>query len=722
MLRVLERIQHIILAVVFLAVWCGNAFFWQNEIIGASLLAGYIWLCGHLLSEGLISDTDVGSRWWFGVWMLLSGIMIAGSAVYYTIGFTPETAYTLLLLSVPVALWVGRRGQISSWFSRAHDLVSESAQSVPAAVWLCATIIILCVVVFLTRIGASSIEEAVRSPWLVITPSVFLAFGIMSLLWCAQAFAGRQRLLTVVLAALILLCALSVAWIAYPLGYGFDSFIHKATETHIAQFGSISPKPFYYIGQYALVLFIHHAFSIPVELVDTLLVPLLAVLLLPFAWHGAASHIHPEKRAAAFTLVGLFLIPLASFIVTTPQGLANLWTLLLVLAAVPYLVTIEPPRVFALAVPALAALTIHPIAGLPALVFLSLVAAEPRRINDRWKGLARLLFWTLAALGCVVLPASFVANAVLSHASPNLDLSSLTPAAIFSALHLDLFFANKFNPLLDLVYLFGFNATLIVVLLSLAAAWHGRRDMGSRLRMCVIMAVILGANYVILSTAVDFSFLISYERQAYAERLIPLIAFFLSPLLILAIGRVARQLHDGPIPLRAGLVALCAALVTCSLYLLYPRNDSYETSHGFNVSASDINAVYAIDRDAAGASYVVLANQSVSAAAIHELGFAHYFGGVFFYPIPTGETMYNLFLSMNENPSVATIEQAAQLADSACHSDASCKQPRTASVYWVVNDYWWLSNQLIESGKQTADAWFAIDDGAIYVFRYNVAK
>ena len=95
-------------------------------------------------------------------------------------------------------------------------------------------------------------------------------------------------------------------------------------------------------------------------------------------------------------------MPLSSFIVTTPQGLANLWTLLGILAAIPYLLKKERPQFIPLALGALATLLIHPIAGIPIALFVALTAAP----SKKWK-------WVIALLGSVSLPASFLANAWL---------------------------------------------------------------------------------------------------------------------------------------------------------------------------------------------------------------------------------------------------------------------------------------------------------------------
>ena len=59
-------------------------------------------------------------------------------------------------------------------------------------------------------------------------------------------------------------------------------FIHQVTENAIWQNGFILPKPFYYLGQYSIVIFLAHLLQISVELIDKLLLPLLLAISLPY--------------------------------------------------------------------------------------------------------------------------------------------------------------------------------------------------------------------------------------------------------------------------------------------------------------------------------------------------------------------------------------------------------------------------------------------------------
>ena len=144
------------------------------------------------------------------------------------------------------------------------------------------------------------------------------------------------------------------------------------------------------------------------------------------------------------------------------------------------------------------------------------------------------------------------------------------------------------------------------------------------------------------------------------------------------------------------------------IYLAYPRRDNYDTSRGFNTGAADFLAVEYIEKNAP-TDYIVLANQQVSAAAVLQYGFKRYYGDVFYYPIPTGGELYQFFLQMNERPSREIVEEAMRLTD-------------VNTAYYVVNDYWWQSERLIETAKLEADDWIALDSGKVHVFRYNYVE
>jgi hypothetical protein len=681
----------------------------QSSILGSVLLALFLGVFGWEFGGVLVASEKAILRWWVGIWTLLSSLLVVLTVSYYLFAITSEIVLITILLTPPIILWLGRRFPRHSLFSHAHNLWTERRHHLPGSVWLIMACSLLLFALFFTTLSAHPVTDAVRSVWERLPSSLFVLFLLASALIFALLWRGKERAVSLLLMCVLLCAALSVAAIAFPIGFGFDSFIHKATELHLAEFGTITPKPFYYIGQYALVLLAHHGFALPIDVVDTFLVPLLTALLLPMAWYFAAVHITRKRGIAMLTLTGIFLLPLSQFIVTTPQALANLWTLLLVLASVPYLLEKEHPRLRILLLCAVATTLIHPIAGLPALLYFMFLMTDPSRTNPHTPKINLLVRLCLITLACIILPLSFILNSVISGQPLGINWSALHPLPWLANLNLDVFFENRFNPLLDLVYLYGFNVMLILLLLSGFAWFEYRRDLSRRLRALLFMVLALAMNYLILSTFLEFTFLIDYERLNYATRLLPLLSFFLVPMVILGMGHVFVNIKGQPVILRACVLIMLVMVAGSSMYLSYPRRDAYETSHGFNVSQADIDAVHLVESLAAGEPYVALANQSVSAAAIQEIGF-RYYGDLFFYPIPTGGKLYESFLTMNDTPTRQTAQSAL---------DAVPQHGDITTLFFLVNNYWWEAPRIIETAKTTANDWRSLGDGQVYLFRYD---
>jgi len=173
-------------------------------------------------------------------------------------------------------------------------------------------------------------------------------------------------------------------------------------------------------------------------------------------------------------------------------------------------------------------------------------------------------------------------------------------------------------------------------------------------------------------------------------------------------------------------------LITTSLYCSYPRKDNYFNSRSFSVGQSDFDAVEWIEKDANRKPYVVLANQQVSVAALKTFGFNRYYksplergvagpngsplaysetggvgGEVYFYPIPTGGPLYQIYLKMvYDKPSRANALEATDLTG-------------INTVYFAINKYWWAFDKIVEEAKIEASSFKIINDGEIYIFKYQ---
>lgn len=700
---------------VFLAVFLGNAAFWHSPALGLVSALFALVFFGAQAGRFFSPDDTPEVRWWLGAWMLLSAVSLLGTAAYYAHSYPAWVAWALGLLLAPAAYVLQKKSRPDA---ARHDLWHEAPHRLPPWVLAGASAALLALAFTFRALVGSATTLAVASPWSVVPDAAFagmaLAAAALSALWSR----GRERMLSTLLACAALFAFLSVNWAVFPIGAGFDPFIHQATERRIADTGTITPKPLYYVGQYALVLFLHHGFAIPVETADRYLLPLLTALLLPFSWLSATLHASKkDPRFAPTSLFLLFLLPLGGFATTTPQGLANLWILLLVLAAVPFLSGNERPHPGLLVLPTLATLAIHPLAGIPALLWCAYLLTDKTLAPKRFETVARALRIATVAGGSLLLPLAFVffawkgGTSAFDTAGAWERVRALFPAPPTVG--------APYRTWLDFAVYAGYLAGAAFLAL---AAW-GWPKAPVRLRAaCVTFFLILLGNYVLLGTVFDFSFLIEYERLNYAARLPPLMLFALAPLAVHGLLRKREALSKAPRPVRWFAALAGAALIPALWYAAYPRDDAYQKGHGYNVSAADVDAVKEIESRALESGefrpYVGLANQSVSAAAMNAIGF-RYYGDQFFYPIPTGGDLYALFLKMNANPSRETARAALDLVRERCKATLECEYGKIQDVYYAVDAYWWDSKNIIAKAKTNADDWFALQNGAVHVFKYR---
>ncbi|MBI3626729.1 hypothetical protein HY224_01660, partial [Candidatus Uhrbacteria bacterium] len=317
----------------------------------------------------------------------------------------------------------------------------------------------------------------------------------------------------------------------------------------------------------------------------------------------------------------------------------------------------------------------------------------------------KLVWLLLIFLASISLPLVFLIQSYLSSET----VSQLkTSGHWLSALgwlvpNFDRYFSWHF----DVVYFWANNLHLILLLAALLGIGLViRKNLRPTLSPYFWTFFILLCNYFFLSNLVKFSFLIDYEQNNYPGRLLEIGFYFLIPFILAAwqfIFSRTGQWRQG-----AGILAL-ALLILNSLYFSYPRANKFEPGHNISTSQTDIETVHSIDQAAAG-DYVVLANQSVSAAALKEFGFKKYFqtnrGQVFFYPIPTGGPLYQYYLDMvYGRPSAETVKKASELT--------GAKQ-----AFFVINKYWSGYQRIVETAKAESLRWWPVSDSA-FVFEYR---
>jgi len=548
---------------------------------------------------------------------------------------------------------------------------------------------------FAARTGA-----ALVSPWEAVPVSFFFYYAAASLLLIFLI--ARPIHHSLLLLAFHFGLSLSIALAVYKNGYGFDPLIHEATLDLIDRHGAVDPKPFYYLGQYGLIMMAHKLLFLPIDWQNRLLVPALAVIFLPLSFYLAASQ--GDRQKSGLAALACLALPCAIFTLTTPQNLSYLFFLLAILFAWP------AKRRSDLALPAvfsLAAASVHPIAGIPAVLLILLSAAAKLDAVKIKKGaVVAVLFFSAVALP---LSFYFLENNNAGDTGEKIARMTAWQATREFAASLRPAMPASENFILNAAYLYAFNLKIAFILLAAAGLflYFRRKTRQEEEKLFLAMAATLLVSHLLIKT-LPFEFLVSYERDAYADRILILIAVLLLPSILAALAALAGKIMAESGRTKIIFAVFAALAFAASLYASYPRRDALFNSRGYSVGDADFAAAEFIDKNAAG-EFLVLANQQTSAAALKNFGFKKYYknGSIFYYPIPTGGPLYPFYLDM-------VYKKASRETMAAAMDLAGVKES-----YFVLNKYWWAFSKVLDEARLEADDWWEIGNGDIYVFKYK---
>jgi len=555
-------------------------------------------------------------------------------------------------------------------------------------------------------------DTSIISPWEKI-PSYFFVFFALETLLIVYAVLKTKwaNIFYILMLSIYLIIPFGMATLIYSIGFGFDPFVHQATEKLIALNGLVTPKPLYYLGQYALIIFFHKIFFIPIIWLDKLLVPVLSSLLLPTTFYKSFAAFNLEPKQRLLSTLTMLILPFAVFTVTTPQNLANLFVVLIVLSSLIPKEQLPVSKLLTINLLAIATLAVHPLAGIPALIFAGLYNSHELIRN---KKILMLYYSCLSVIAVGALPIAFVLSNQKINVLDNMQLKFALPPPFLSGLS---------DVWLNFSYLYGFNIFwLLIFLIILGALVCLKNDLTKnnfkkRLKHLtdytphILISVALTCSYLIM-LKINFSYLIDYERTNFADRILTLIIIFSLPLIMSAITAIITKISRQKISIKYPCFIFIIALICASLYQSYPRLDDYENSRSFSTSMSDIKAVRWINADAGdNDNFIVLANQQVSAAALKEFGFKKYFptptGELFYYPIPTGDALYQFYLDMVDKQAS---KETATAAATIVNADIT---------YFVLNSYWFAFEKILAEASSQADAIANIDENKIFVFKYT---
>jgi hypothetical protein len=615
------------------------------------------------------------------VLLIISLLSISGALVYKL--YSLNSLGVLLTLAITgLASYIIYRYSTVSLPKLAFNFQELKAELIFLTLWLAS----------LTLLIQARGGEAISTPWQVIHPVFFPLFTALSLsLLYITATARRHWLLAL---SLYLFICYHVAVIVYGLGYGFDPFIHQATLKFIDQFGAVSPKPFYYSGQYALEIVAHKLSHLPLAWIDKLLVPTLSASLLPaIFWHNF-QNIFDRKQAAQLSIVLICAALTSFFLISTPQNLAYFFLTALIASSMSshnknWLLNYSL---------ALAALVTQPVAGIPALLAVSALQLYTSSLPYR-----RVFAGFALSLSALLLPLSFFFIDKTYNLSGSLRLSN------FSLDWLSITLPNSASPWLNFASAWASLLAPVIIILAFAGLFFNSRLKASHANYYHLyfwqgLALIVA---YLLTKIIAFNFLIDYERDNYANRMLVCAIIFWLPLISIGLYEFIQLVLAAESRQKITWAIVTSIILSATLYISYPRQDAHLNSHSYASSVHDLAAVTWINDDAAGADYIVLANQQVSAAALHQYGFAKYYdNNTFYYPIPTGGPLYQYYLSLVKTPDLNTIKSAGSLVG-------------VHQVYVVINEYWWQARRLITEFSLLADDHYKVAGGKVHVFKFT---
>ncbi|MCX6798057.1 MAG: hypothetical protein NTX66_02500 [Candidatus Falkowbacteria bacterium] len=653
--------------------------------------------------------------------LFLSLLAISGALVYYlyslnTKGLIIVTLVTFISFGLLIK-YLPKAKINTAKTGPAEDRTKENKRQRWLELFLVVTYLVLYLASIIILFSASS-DRALVSPWELVPNYFWLVFfGLtisLILIITNHRFTKRSR---IIFLSLHYLLSFSVAIIVYKINYGFDPFIHQATLELIAKNGSVAPKPFYYLGEYSLIIWFNKIFGLSIYWLNRLIVPVLAALFLPstlFKWinYQTKNESGPDKNnlnleddsinsVRLLAILALLILPFSIFIMNTPQNLSYLFLILTIFTALSRDKNLLLPLILALAT-----FCIHPLTGLAALGCLAflLLYKYKNHLSKIQERLAKILIFLLLALSWPLAFYYSAANSFKINAFKLILNKIWLPSS---------FFPNQEKLFLNFSYFLYFNYPFLIALLIGASLYFYRKNIldskDKRLQVLVISAAATLVAWF-LSSLLSFSSLINYEQNNYPERLLIILVIFNIPFILKVFLGAGQKILISKKLDRLIWLFISATILSAALYSAYPRRDNYFDSHGYSVSRSDLEAVRLIAANSQS-SYIVLANQQTSAAALKELGFNHYYktnqGLIYFYPIPTGSALYQFYLDMvYKKPQRATMLKAMDLAG-------------VNEAYFVINKYWKDSKKIIENAKLEADSFRVINQGEIYIFKYQ---
>ncbi len=677
----------------------GETYLYHQPIISTIAFFTYIVTLGKTIGERINGEKEI--QHWSGIALTLSLISLIGVIAYYPYKLTREIS--LLAIFLPLLLLFKKKKTPSEKKEATHTY------KIHFLFYLFA--IVECIqitIIILARNG-----ELMQSPWMAFSPWFFILFTISTSLFIYLLAKKTPPKLMLTATVVHFFIFYSIAAIVYKLGFGFDGFIHRATESWILENGFINPKEPFYLGQYSLVVTLSRITGVAVKYIDIFLVPILASLSIPTLLYSILPRAWGIAKETALTLsLTIPFLFFLSFNLTTPHNLALLLVVLTIIALVGYVYSIIPYTIVLCL--ALCTLATHPLLGVPILI---LIIASNITVRSKNKKI-HILAYTGIIMSIALLPLLMFAT---QQWLAGYSIPKLTNPFSHIQLFLD-FFRRPFwyradaTWYFELLYAWQYAITPVILIFSGFGYWFLKKTKLAPILVSGSIGLVLGA--FLLRTLITFPNVSFHEQANYPLRLLIASIVVLIPLAMYGIYKITKektQLVTSKLNITQRTLYIIGSikigiLLMLSLYFSYPQYNNKVYFPGFNVTVYDQQVVEWIDSENLDTNYVVLSSILTAVTALTEHPFAHYFdtsvGPQFYYAIPSGGPLQLAYESMlYEGQKRETVDTVFELT-------------QADKVYFVVPWYWKNKEAIIDGAKKTANSWHVIED-KMWIFEYQ---
>ena len=607
----------------------------HSTILGVLSLGWLTLVTSRALGERLSAAPRLTRLLFGGSWLFLFLTLVISGA-YYVGRVTPILFTTAIAFVAGITILVGKPASIEDTRSERERL---GIVNLALLLGYFASYGLL-----LTRLIERRTGDLVMHFWTIpgrLFWALFLFQTIIAIVLCLREARFRTPLIVS-----HLFLQVSLAAIVYVHGYGFDPFLHEAAIRTIQETGTLLPKTPYYIGAYGLVAFLSWTTTLSVNTILHWLGPVTFAILPPLTLATTPFFQTAPRRGthAVAGFLGLSLVPISMYLMTTPQGLVY------VLALVTILLSFEQnanQRFWRQLPFVVIALSIHP--------FLSLSLAAYSAFQwllTNTTLLARISRWALVAANIFIYPVLLLVAGYQQTRAWTVSLQSPFSFLKLPQTH------EYYHPATDLFFATG---VWYIPLLWMIALWAIVITYKRRSRLFFVsttFAAVHLASFFLLLIIRPSGLLNDLNYLELIRRVLDLSWLFLLPLVLEAfeVG-IAAIRKERSILVGSSAVVTILLLIAARLYTTYPVRTDYLYTRGFQRTSDDVSTVELVSQT--NGSYVVLGHQPLAAEAIRARGFFAYRHGEFVYSIPSAnkDGLSRRYEELIAHPSVTVLER-----------------------------------------------------------------